>query len=152
MLIPVTTLPALLLPAMSVAAALITLWLAPSPEAETSAGQLAIPEPAVPSARAGSAQVKPTTTLGGRQDRWSGSSIPAGDGSHGLRARLGEGVGWRVGTAAQVGSTRLATTQPGSPGDVSHAEVTIRETAIAVGRSSDVLVLEDGTRRAGAEP
>src|SRR3954451_12618090 len=62
MLIPVTTLPALLLPAMSVAAALVTLWLAPSPEAETSAGQLATPEPAVPSARAGSAQVKPTTT------------------------------------------------------------------------------------------
>src|SRR5919112_3210850 len=62
MLIPVTTLPALALPAMSAAGALVTLWLAPSPEAETSAGQLATPEPAEPSARAGSAQVKPTTT------------------------------------------------------------------------------------------
>src|SRR4051812_18901032 len=62
MLIPVTTLPVLAFPAMSVAAALVTLWLAPSPETEESAGQVATPEPAVPSARTESAQVKPTTT------------------------------------------------------------------------------------------
>src|SRR4051794_17770603 len=58
---PVTVL-LLVLPATSLAVALVTLWLAPSPERTASDGQLPTPEPAVPSARFGSVQLKPTVT------------------------------------------------------------------------------------------
>src|SRR3954463_7626833 len=58
---PVTIL-VLVLPATSFAGPLVTLWLAPSPDTTASVGQVPTPEPAVPSARSGSEQVKPTET------------------------------------------------------------------------------------------
>src|ERR671921_557918 len=61
MLIPVTVLVAVL-PATSLAGLLVTLWLAPSPDTTASEGQLPTPEPALPSARAGSEQLNPTVT------------------------------------------------------------------------------------------
>src|SRR6476661_4801267 len=61
MLMPDTAL-VLTLPATSAAWALVMLWLAPSPETTASLGQLPTPDPALPSARAGSVQVKPTVT------------------------------------------------------------------------------------------
>src|SRR3954470_181451 len=62
MLIPPTVLPAVGLPARSLAGSLVTLWFMPSPLSSLSLGQLATPEPSVPSASFGSAQEKPTMT------------------------------------------------------------------------------------------
>src|SRR2546425_1800908 len=62
MLIPPTTFPAVVLPALSVAAPLVTLWFVPLVLMTASLGQLPIPEPAVPSARFGSVHVKCTVT------------------------------------------------------------------------------------------
>ncbi len=63
MLMPVTVTPVALLSAMSLAGSLVTDWPAPLPLTSLSLGQAATPEPAEPSARAGSAPEKPTVTL-----------------------------------------------------------------------------------------
>src|SRR5436309_16102204 len=60
MLMPVTVTLALL-PALSMAVP-VTLWLAPLPVSVTSSWQLAMPDPGVPAAIAGSPQVKCTVT------------------------------------------------------------------------------------------
>src|SRR3954447_17273288 len=62
MLIPPTVLPDVALPARSLAGSLVTLWLTPSPLSSLSLGQLATPDPFVPSASFGSVQEKPTMT------------------------------------------------------------------------------------------
>src|SRR4051794_36143363 len=74
MLMPVTVL-VLLLPATSLAFSLVTLWFAPSPDTSLSVGQCPTPEPALPSVRAGSEQVKPTVTSPRYQ---SAAFFPAG--------------------------------------------------------------------------
>src|SRR4051812_103323 len=62
MLIPPTVLPAGGVPGRALAGALGALWVTPSPLSSLSLGQLANPDPFVPSASFGSAQEKPTMT------------------------------------------------------------------------------------------